>query len=76
MDAVWAIVVDAPQEALEKIEERMTIHEARANPDRETWGVTPEQQKMMKRAQNLAGAGTGPQPPPTIRTRRGDGRPA
>jgi len=74
-DAVWAIVVDAPHEALEKAEHQMTLQAARANPDRETWGATPEQQALMNRAKTMGGNHAPPPAgrPPSIK--RGNGRP-
>lgn len=53
--AVYAIVVDAPTELLEKLHAQIVMTSTRIRPDRETWGVTPEQQAMMKRAERAGG---------------------
>jgi hypothetical protein len=44
VDAAWAILVDAPYERLEKIQDKLIVAEAMANPEaaRETWGLLPE----------------------------------
>jgi hypothetical protein len=41
-DALYAIVVDAPGEILEKLHGDIVIQTARLRPDRETWGALPE----------------------------------
>lgn len=45
--ATWAIIVDAPDERLQKLEDRMILAVARADPERarEDWGLRPEHQK-------------------------------
>lgn len=43
LDAVYAIVLEAPHELLEKVHGQITIQTARMRPDRETWGMTPDQ---------------------------------
>lgn len=48
LDAVYAIVADAPHEVLEKLWPKLTSAAARVKPDRETWGVLPEHQQLMQ----------------------------
>ena len=43
LDAIYAIVADAPHELLDKLNGHFVIASARARPDRESWGATPEQ---------------------------------
>lgn len=75
-DAVWAIIVDAPHKALESAEQQMTIAAARAKPDRDTWGVLPEHQALMRKAQAQGGShGPAARPDTGPRVRRGNGRP-
>lgn len=69
-DAVWSILMDAPGDRLQKASDQMTLAQNRARPDRETWGMTPEQQAMMQRAVNQPAA-----PPARPTRRRGDGTP-
>lgn len=72
-DAAYAIVMEAPTEALEKMADRLAIASARARPDRETWGMTPEQQEMMARAAKGGARHGGTVAPP--RRTRGNGGP-
>lgn len=67
-DAMYAIIMEAPHEALNKMFDTLVIAQARAEPDRETWGMLPEHQRMMSRV-----AKDGHQPPPTRTRTRGDG---
>jgi len=67
-DAAYAIIMEAPHEALEKMFDQLTRAQARAEPDRETWGVLPEHQRLMSKA--AAAANTNP----AARRVRGDGR--
>ena len=59
-DAAWSILVDAPFEQLQKIQERLIIQEAIADPEkaRETWGLLPEHQRGAVKAQD--------EPPPEL----------
>lgn len=59
-DAVWSILVDAPFERLEKIQDQLVIQEAIADPERarETWGLLPEHQRGAAKAQDA--------PPPEL----------
>lgn len=68
-DAAYAIIVDAPHQALEKLFEHLVRAQARAEPDRDTWGVLPEHQRLMQKAAAVANTN------PTARRARGDGRP-
>lgn len=43
LDMVYAIVMQAPHEILEKMQSQITIQTARLRPDRETWGLLPDQ---------------------------------
>lgn len=47
LDALWAIIVDAPVDHLIKLQDRMTVEVARADPERarEDWGARPEHQR-------------------------------
>lgn len=65
-DAAWAIVVDAPHEALSKVNDQMVLAQNRARPNRETWGVSEEEQALMAKAMNQ---------PAVPRRTRGDGAP-
>lgn len=71
-DTVWAIVMDAPHEALTKAHDQMVLQQNRARPDRDTWGVSEDEQALMARAMKQ-------QPAPATATpsgrKRGDGRP-
>jgi hypothetical protein len=69
-DAAYAIIMEAPHDALEKMLDALVRASARADPDRETWGVLPEHQRLMSKA--AAAANTNP----AARRTRGDGRPA
>lgn len=68
-DAVYAIIMEAPHDALEKMFDHLVKATARADPDRETWGMLPEHQRLMNKAANAAG-NTVPNRRP-----RGNGRP-
>lgn len=51
--AVWAIVVEAPHEAIQKITDQLIVSEAVRDPERarETWGVLPEHQAGARKAE-------------------------
>jgi hypothetical protein len=68
-DAAYSIFMDAPHEQLDKVWEHMVRAQAKANPDRETWGMLPEHQQLAERAMNA-------NPAPTRGRTRGNGRPA
>ena len=55
VDATWAIIADAPYERLEKIQDKLIVAEAMANPEaaRETWGILPEHQRSAAGAEAL-----------------------
>ncbi len=59
-DAVWSILVDAPFDRLEKIQDSLVVQEAVADPERarETWGLLPEHQRGAAKAQDA--------PPPEL----------
>jgi hypothetical protein len=42
LDAVYAIVVEAPHEVLEKVHGQFIVASARIAPDRDSWGALPE----------------------------------
>jgi hypothetical protein len=46
LDAIYASVATAPHDVLEKLEDRLVINAALADPKgaRETWGLEPEHQ--------------------------------
>lgn len=46
LDAVWAAWVDSPHELLKKAQREVVIATAKIMPDRSTWGLLPEQQKL------------------------------
>lgn len=48
LDAVYAVSVEAPYEALEKLNKQMIVKSAMVDPEaaRETWGALPEHQAM------------------------------
>lgn len=52
LDVAYATFIDAPHEILGKMHDHMVLTAARNNPDRETWGLLPEHQEMMRRALN------------------------
>lgn len=52
-DAVYAIVVEAPHELLEKLHAQLTISSARLRPDRSTWGATPDQVALTNKITGL-----------------------
>lgn len=77
LDAVYAIWLDAPSEKFEKASRTMVISSAKLRPNRETWGITPEQQALGGKLQagpGLEAAGHGapgsPLPPAIQRTVR------
>lgn len=51
--------MEAPHDALGKMFDYLVRESARAEPNRETWGLLPEQQRLMQRA---AAAGNNPAP--------------
>lgn len=67
-DAAYAIIIEAPHDVLNKMFDHLVRSQARAEPDRETWGLLPEHQRLMSKA--AASANTNP-----ARRTRGDGRP-
>jgi hypothetical protein len=46
LDAIYAIVADAPHEVLKEMAKQLTIAGAKIAPDRETWGLLPEHQML------------------------------
>ncbi len=46
LDAVWAAYVDSPHDLLKKLQREVVIATAKIMPDRSTWGLLPEQQKL------------------------------
>lgn len=56
LDAVYAVLMEAPHEALAKMRDQVVIQSARLRPDRETWGLLPEHQERMRR---VVGSGGG-----------------
>jgi hypothetical protein len=56
LDAVYAVLMEAPHEALAKMRDQIVIQSARLRPDRETWGLLPEHQEQMRR---VVGSGGG-----------------
>lgn len=49
LDAVYAILMTAPAESLEKMQDQLTLKTNVVRPDRATWGLTPEQIEMQSR---------------------------
>lgn len=49
LDAVYAILMTAPAEQLERMQDQLTLKSNIARPNRETWGLTPEQIEMQSR---------------------------
>jgi hypothetical protein len=45
-DALYAIVVDAPHEQLEKLYDQIVLKSHQLRPDRATWGLLPDQVAM------------------------------
>lgn len=63
LDAVYAIVMDAPEDKqLQGFHDLLVRETARARPDRDTWGATPEQVALTKKL-------TGSNPPPKMTSR-------
>lgn len=46
LDAVYAIVADAPHEVIKEMYKQITLAGARIAPDRDTWGLLPEHQAI------------------------------
>lgn len=46
LDALYAIVADAPHDVLKELAKNLTIAGARIAPDRDTWGLLPEHQAL------------------------------
>lgn len=61
LHAVYAIVASAPMDVLKAMDDKMIGLSARADPNRETWGATPEHQRAMGRL--VQGQGDIPDPP-------------
>lgn len=68
-DAAYAIIMEAPYEALDKMLDHLVRTQAKAEPDRETWGMLPEHQRLMSKAAGSANTN------PAARRTRGDSRP-
>lgn len=49
LDAVYAVLMNAPHETLSKMNDKIVLLSARIRPDRETWGLLPEHQAQMRR---------------------------
>lgn len=47
--AVYAILMEAPGEMLQKMHDQIVIKSAVLRPDRKTWGLTPEQVALTNR---------------------------
>jgi hypothetical protein len=54
LDAVYALWVSAPHEVLAKARQVIDQHSVTIAPDRETWGLTPEQIAQMGEFAHLA----------------------
>jgi hypothetical protein len=61
LHAVYAIVASAPMDVLKAMDDKMIGLSARADPNRETWGATPEHQRAS--AGLVRGANDIPPPP-------------
>lgn len=59
LDAIHAIAAEVPVETLEKMMSEIVKHNARVAPDRETWGLLPEHQRMSAGLQDNNGGVTG-----------------
>jgi len=46
---VYAILMEAPGEALQKMHDQIVIKSAVLRPDRATWGLTPDQVALTNR---------------------------
>jgi hypothetical protein len=46
LDMIHALIATAPGEVLEKLDKELVMKGARAYPDRDSWGVLPEHQRM------------------------------
>ena len=53
LDAVYAIVVDAPNEQLQRIHEQITMQAGRLRPDRDSWGLDPDQAALTNKITKL-----------------------
>lgn len=49
LDAVYAIVADAPHNVLGPLDDQLTLQSGRLRPDRDTWGMSPGQIRMQGR---------------------------
>lgn len=49
LDAIYAIVAEAPVELLKKMHGQIVIESAKLRPDRDTWGATPEHVAMQNK---------------------------
>lgn len=54
LDAVYALWTAAPHEVLKKAREVVDQHSIKIAPDRDTWGLLPEQIAQMGNFANLA----------------------
>lgn len=70
LDCVYAIVAEAPHDVLERWRKQLTMEGAKAWPERDTWGLTPEMQRLSAPLT----AGQDEAPPERQPTQRGDGR--
>jgi hypothetical protein len=66
LHAVYAIVASAPMDVLKAMDDKLIGLSARADPNRETWGLTPEHQRAMSR---LVREKDGDIPPPPKRVK-------
>jgi hypothetical protein len=66
LHAVYAIVASAPMDVLKAMDDKMIGLSARADPNRETWGATPEHQRAMA---GLVRGVDADVPPPPRRTK-------
>lgn len=49
LDAVYAILMECPDEILRKMHDQIVLKSGMLRPDRATWGMTPDQIEMSRR---------------------------
>jgi hypothetical protein len=85
LDAIYAIVADAPHDMIEKWDKKLIMEGAKAWPERDTWGVLPEHRRLSGGLMSNSRGAEAPQrhteiePTPGIERhglgiKRGDGR--
>ena len=68
LDMAYAIFTEAPHQVLEELNKRIVMETSRLRPDRETWGLLPEQVALSSKLTGDANRrGRGPTAPKKTR---------